>query len=238
MIIDKMFPHLCRLAEFGDKINKGSKTGANVSIGDGGVLLANDMHSVIVLMEHSEFNEEVAFKSHLFPEAYSPIEIVQKDKSIDFNWKKKSVKESVNVPSCGNLFDQGRKAFKKYHKMQDTFMLPVKAFDLIDDNIHVLRIKRNKAGIVFEQMTTNGDEIFRHEIPLKASGGLMAHASNDEIEEVETIVPTIEFKTLGMLTDESVIELCFEKDGGKIFGNVSMGAVTTKIIVTEMKYKR
>ena len=93
---NRIFPHLCRLVEFGDKINKGSKTGANISIGEGGVLLANDMNSIIVLLEHPEFKEEVAFKSHLFPEASAPLEIRPNAKDIDFSWKQKNIKRVQN----------------------------------------------------------------------------------------------------------------------------------------------
>ena len=238
MKLDKMFPHLCRLVEFGDKINKGSKTGANISIGEGGVLLANDMNSIIVLLEHAEFDEEIAFKSHLFPEANSPLEIRPNEKDIDFKWKQKAITKSVNVPSCGNLFEKGKKVVDKMWKSDNSFKLPTKAFNVIDDGIHVLKVIRNEDGIIFEQMTTTGDEIFKNEIPLKSGGGLLAHVSDDEIEEVETIVPTIEFKTLPLLTDESVVTLAIEEDGGKIFGSALMGSITAKFIVSPMRYKR
>jgi hypothetical protein len=98
-----VFPHLARLVDYGDRISKGCKTGANVSIGDGGVLIANDMHSVIILLEHGEFEGEVAFKSHLFPEAESPLLIKNNGKDIDFIWKERSMTKKVNVPSVGNL---------------------------------------------------------------------------------------------------------------------------------------
>ena len=186
---NRIFPHLCRLVEFGDKINKGSKTGANISIGEGGVLLANDMNSIIVLLEHPEFKEEVAFKSHLFPEANPPLEIRPNAKDIDFSWKQKNIKKSVNVPSCGNLFEKGKAVMNKMWKSDNSFKLPIKAFDVIDDSIHVLKVIRNEDGIIFEQMTTNGDEIFRNEVPLKVGGGLLAHVDGIEIEEVEPIHP-------------------------------------------------
>jgi len=235
---DKLFPHLCRLVEFGDKINKGSKTGANISIGDGGVLLANDMNSIIVLLEHAEFNEEIAFKSHLFPEANSPLEIKQNAKDIDFKWKEKSITKNVNVPSCGNLFEKGKKVMDKMWKSDNAFKLPTKAFNVIDDGIHVLKVIRNEDGIVFEQMTTTGDEVFRNEVPLKSGGGLLAHVGGDDVEEVETIVPTLEFKTIPLLTDETVVTIAIEKDGGKVFGSALMGSIRAKFIVSPMKYKR
>lgn len=238
MKIEKLFPHLLRLVEFGDKISKGSKTGANISIGEGGVILTNDMHSIVVLMEHSEFTEEMAFKSHLFPEALSPLDMEALDKSIDFGWKLKSTKKSVNVPSCGNLYVKGVEAVEKMWKMKNTFMLPAKAFNQIDDDIHVLKVIRNEDGVTFEQSTTTGDEIFKTEIPLKQGGGLLSHVDESEVEEVETIVPTIEFKSLPILTDESVLKLSIPKDNGAIFAQILMGSINVKVIVTPMKYKR
>lgn len=238
MKIEKIFPHLSRLNDFGDKISKGSKTGANISIGEGGVLLANDMNSIVVLLEHPEFSEEVAFKSHVFPDAEAPLEIEQADKSVDFSWNKKGIRKTVNVPAVNNLFEKGKAVVKKMWKLDKPFLIPTKAFEVIDDNIHVLKIIRNEAGIIFEQTTTTGDEIFRNEVPLKSSGGLLSHTQSQDVEEVETIVPTTEFKALPLLTDESVISLYIPKSGGAIFGQALMGSLNAKIIVSPMKYKR
>jgi hypothetical protein len=235
---DKVFPHLARLCEFGDKISKGNKTGANISIGEGGVVLANDMHSIVLLLEHAEFNEEIAFKSHLFPEAISPLGIDQHDKSVDFSWMQKGIKKTVNIPSCTNLFEKGKEAIEKMWVMDGNTKLPVKCFDTIDDGIHILKIKRGKDDVIFEQMTTTGDEIFKNEIPLKSSGGLLAHNSSEEAKEVETIVPTIEFKYLPLLTDESIIDIFIPEDNSAVFAKISMGSLTAKVIVTPMKYKR
>jgi len=180
----------------------------------------------------------VAFKSHLFPDANSPLTIDGHEKDIDFKWKRKGINKKVNVPSCGNLFEKGKKAIDKFWKMDNSFKLPVKAFEVIDDGIHILKVMRNEDRVVFEQMTTTGDEIFTNEVPLKSSGGLLAHTQSEEVEEVETIVPTIEFKSLPILTDESVIDLSIEEDGGKIFGQILMGSLTAKVIISPMKYKR
>lgn len=239
MKVNKVFPILARVVDFGDKISKGCKTGANISIGEGGLILANDMHSIILLVEHPEFNEEIAFKSHLFPEAEPPLLIKDGDKEIDFTWKERGVKKNVNVPSCGNLYEKGKKVVDKHWKMENTFRLPVDAFKVIDEDIHVLKIERNEEGLIFEQMKTNGDEIFTNEIALKSGmGGLLdAVGDDDDFEEAKTITSTVEFAKLPELTDESGINLCIAEDG-KIFGQILMGSLNAKLIISPMKYER
>jgi hypothetical protein len=237
MKADKIFPQLLRLVEYGDRISKGCKTGAHISFGEGGVLLTNDMNSVIVLVEHSEFIEELGFKSHLFPDPIAPLGISGNDGSIDFTWMEKGIKKKVNIPSCSSKYEKGKKVVDKLFKMDNSFLLPTSSFEVIDDDIHVLKLKREEKRVLFEQMKTTGEEIFTNEIPLK-SGGLMSHLGDVEIKEVETIVSTIEFKMLPVLTDDTVMKLSISEDGEAIFGEISMGSVTAKVIVAPMKYER
>jgi len=237
MKADKVFPQLLRLVEFGDKISKGCKTGAHISFGEGGILLSNDMNSIIVLIEHTEITEELAFKSHLFPDPFSPLGIEDRDGSIDFIWTEKGIKKKVNIPSCSSKYEQGKKAVDKLFKMDNHFFLPKNSFEVIDDDIHVLKIHREEKRVLFEQMKTTGEEIFTNEIPLK-SGGLMSHLGDREIEEVQTVVSTSDFKSLPVLTDDNVLKLSISEDGGAIFGEISMGSVTAKVIVAPMKYER
>lgn len=238
MKVDRIFPHICRLVEFGDKINKGCKTGANISIGEGGVILTNDMRSILVLIEHDEFNEEIAFKSHLYPNPTAPLDIETDGDSVDFSWREKGVEKSTNIQAVGNLYEKGKAVVDKMWNMKNTFMVPVDNFNVIDDDIHVLKVMRTEVGITFQQIKTAADEIITNKIPLKAGGGLLSHAKEGEVKEVETIIPTIEFKTLPLLTDEPVINLAIPKDNQAIFGKILMGSITAKIIISPMKYKR
>jgi len=238
MKVDKIFPHICRLVEFGDKISKGCKTGANISIGEGGVILTNDMRSILVLIEHDEFNEEIAFKSHLYPNPIAPLDIESNGDSVDFSWREKGVEKSTNIQAVGNLYEKGKEVIEKMWNMKNNFMAPVSCFNVIDDDIHVLKVMRTEEGITFQQIKTSADEIITNKIPLKAGGGLLSHTKEDKIKEVETMVSTIEFKTLPLLTDETIINLAIPKDNQAIFGKILMGSVIAKIIVSPMKYKR
>jgi hypothetical protein len=67
-------------------------------------------------------------------------------------------------------------------------------------------------------------------------GGLL-NSVEDDFEEAETITSTIEFANLGALTDEKGIDLCIAEDG-KIYGQVLMGSLNAKIVISPMKYKR
>lgn len=239
MKANKIYNHLSRMAEYGDAISKNCKSGANISIGEGGLILTNDVHSVLVHLEHKEFNEKVAFKSHLFPEAKKPLILKQKEGSVDFSWKEKSMKKKVNVNTCRNLYDEGKKVFDEKYNLNDSFNLPTSVFKAIDLNIHVLKVEKNEKGIIFEQTTTTGEEIFKTEIPLKFDmGGIFSGAGVDETQEdAETIVSTIEFQKLPILTDENMIELAIV-NGGAIFSKISMGSLNAKVIVSPMKYER
>ena len=237
MNIEQMFAQLCRLADYGDGISKGCKTGANMSIGKGGVILTNDVHSVGVLLENKEFGGEAAFKTHLFPDAKPPLGIAEGKGAIDFSWRERGVKKTTNIPSVGNLYEKGKELVEKKWKMEQGFMLKTEHFGILDEDIHVTRLTREKGKIIFEQTKATGEEVAKNEIPLKG-GGLMKMVEGGDVETVSTIFSTVEFKKLPLLTDDSAIEMCVEPGTGCIFARVGMGAVSAKVIVAPMKYKR